>query len=236
MGRKCLPRLHLFPSRTVLLGIAPIVLCAASPAFGDPIQITSGNVYQVASWTGYDPPFGFQLSGGQTSLGGITYNLGIGRAVSVGDTLTLSETISVSADPFRTGPGQQTVEGVTYNNVFLAGTLNFAATPVTLTTDETDGFGTPFTMSGSISLFAADPSRPIRAAEPFLIVPIEGRGTASLFLAPRGGMLAESSVGYHFTDTAVSPTPEPATLTLLGSGLILTVARTRAKRRWRGEL
>jgi hypothetical protein len=230
MGKKCVARFHVFPSRTILLGIAPIMLCAASPAFGDPIQITSGNVYQVASWTGYDPPFGFQLSGGQTSLGGITYSLGAGEAVSVGDTINLSETISVSADPFRTGPYQQTVDGVTYDRVFLAGTLSFAATPVTLTSDETDGFSTPFTMNGSISLFAADPSRPICAAEPFLIVPIEARGIASLSLASRGGMLAENSLGYHFTDTAVSPTPEPATLTLLGSGLILAVARARGKR------
>jgi len=231
VGKTRVARLHLFPLRSILLGTTAIgLICAPSPAFSDPVQITSGSVYQVASWTGYDPPFGFGLTGAQTSLGGITYSLGVGGSVSVGDTIALSETISVSADPFRTGPYQQTVDGVTYSNVFLAGTLHFAATPETLTGDATDGFDTPFTMNGSISLFGVDPSRPTRAAEPFLIVPIEGRGTASLSLASRGGMLAESSVTYRFADPPMSPTPEPATLTLLASGLVVAVARARGKR------
>jgi hypothetical protein len=233
MGKAGLAALQLFPSRSIVLGTAAIgMMCAASPAFSDPVQITGGNVYTVASWTGYDPPFGFELTGAQTSLGGITYTLPAGSVVNAGDTINLSETISVSADPFRTGPGQQTVDGVTYSNVFLAGTLHFAATPGTLPSGETDGFDTPFTMDGSISLFRPDPSSPYSAGEPVLIVPIEGRGTASLSFFPRGGMLAASSVTYRFADTPVSATPEPATLTLLGGGLIVTLARGRARRSW----
>src|SRR5579859_8122597 len=128
MGKVGLAALQLFPSGSIRLGIAAVgMICAASPAFSDPLQITGGNVYTVASWTGYDPPFGFGLTGAQTSLGGITYTLPAVSVVNAGNTINLSETISVSADPFRTGPDQQTVDGVTYSNVFLAGTLHFVA-------------------------------------------------------------------------------------------------------------
>jgi|SRR5579872_4158574 len=232
MGKAGFVTLHLFPSCSILLGIATIgMICAASPAFSDPLQITGGSVYTVASWTGYDPPFGFGLTGAQTALGGITYTLPAGSLVA-GDTINLSETISVSADPFRTGPSQQTMDGVTYRNVFLAGALHFAAMPGTLPGDQPDVFETPFTMDGSISLFRPDPSGPRPAGDPLLILPIEGHGTASLSFLPRGGLLSASSVTYRFADTPVSPTPEPATLTLLGGGLLAAVARGRAKRGW----
>lgn len=225
MAKKNVVRLYLCPSPAILFAIAAIVMCAAAPALGNPVQITSGTMYDVATWTGYDPPFGWQLSGDQTALGGITYTLGPGGFVSVGDTINLSQRFSVSADPFRTGPSQQTVEGVTYKNVYLAGMVSFAATPAILTGDETSGLDTPFTMTGTISLFA------MPLGDPFLTVPIEGRGTASLSLVPRGGMLRESSVYYRFAEA--SPTPEPATLTLLGGGLLLALAR--GKRRGRDD-
>jgi len=187
-------------------------------------------VYTAAASTGYDPPFGFGLSGSQVSLGGVTYTLASGSAVNIGDEINLSGTISVSTDPLRIGPSQQTVNGVTYGDVFLTGTLNFVATPATLLSNGTDAFNTPFTMNGSISLFHPDPLTAFRASEPFLTVPIGESGTASLSLFPRGDILTEGSVLYHFAATPASPTPEPATLTLLGGGLVIAVAARRAGR------
>jgi len=216
---------HLFSSRSILLALGAVVLiCGAPPAFGDPLVITVGGVSLVAGWTGSDPPFGFGLTGDQTSIGGITFAQAAGSFVNQGDLITLGDTISVSANPQTTGPSAQTVGGVTYSDVFLAGTLHFAAAPATLTAS---AFTTPFTMAGSISLYRPDSSNPFLRGDLLFTVPIEGRGTASLGVVPRGGMLEESSVAYSFAPAAPDPTPEPGTLALLGCGLVLAIGRAR---------
>jgi hypothetical protein len=223
--------LHFCPSRSFLLCVTAVAMMYAAPqAFADPVLITGGSVFKAAIWTGSDPPFGFQLTGDGTALGGVTFSQAVGSFVKVGDTINLSDTISVSADPFHTGPAQQQVAGVTYSGVFLQGTLHLAATPATLTAGDTDRFDTPFTMDGSISLSQPDPVHPGTAGELLLTTPIEGRGTASMFLTPVAGMPRETSVSYNFAEAPVSATPEPTTLALLGGGLVVAVGRARAKR------
>jgi hypothetical protein len=232
MGRVWLARLHLFRSRGVLVSLAAAaVMFTGTAAFADPIVITGGGVWLPAVWTGLDPPFGWDLTGARTSLGGITFSQTGGSFVQPGDPINLSNTLTVSANPFRTGPFEQTVNGVTYSGVFLSGTLNFSATPGTVTSADSVGFDTPFTMDGSLSLFQGDASNPFSPGSLLFTIPVEGRGTASLGLVPRAGMMAGTSVSYAFADPAASPTPEPATLTLLGSGVLVMVDRARRKRR-----
>jgi hypothetical protein len=224
-------RTHLFPSSSLVPGLAAVAaICAASPAVADPVLITGGNAYSAAVWTGYDPPFGFQLTGDRTSLGGITFTLADIGFYNVGDVIDLSSTFSVSSDPYRTGPFEQTVEGVAYTEVFLSGTLRFTAAPVTLTSPDAAAVEAPFTMDGSISLFRPDPVNSFQRGESFLTFAIAGSGTASLGLSPLGGTLAGTFVNYGFTAPPADPTPEPATLLLVGSGLVTTIARTRRTR------
>lgn len=226
-------RLHLFHSRLILVILAVVAAsCTAVPAFADPIVITGGGISLPAIWTGLDPPFGWTLTGSGTSLGGITFAQDGGALVNVGDPINLSSTIGVSASPFRTGPFSQTVNGVTYNSVFLSGTLNFSATPGRVTSaDTTTGFQTPFTMDGSVSLFQGDPAQPFSPGALLFTSPMTGRGTASMSLFPRAGAFVSFGVSYTFADPAPDPTPEPATLALLGGGLVVAVGRARRKRR-----
>jgi hypothetical protein len=221
-------RTHFFPSASLVPGLVVVAaICAAPPASADPVLITGGGVYSAAVWTGYAPPFGFQLTGDQTSLGGITFTLAGNGFYNVGDVIDLSSTFSVSADPYRTGPYGQTVEEVGYTEVFLTGTLRFTAAPVTLNSADAAAVNAPFTMDGSISLFRPDPVNSFQRGESFLTFPVAGSGTASLSLSPRGGMLAGTFVGYGFTAPPTDVTPEPATLLLVGSGLVTTIVRMR---------
>jgi PEP-CTERM motif-containing protein len=233
MARMWWARPHLCASGSVLVGLAAAaVMFAGTPAMADPIVITGGDVSLPAPWTGLDPPFGWSLSGDGFALGGITFSQAGGSFVTAGDVINPSDTIDVSANPFRTGPFQQTVNGATYSGVFLSGALHFAATPGTLTSNEAAGFNTPFSMDGYVSLFQADPSNPFLPGDLLFTIPIAGHGIASVRLEPRAGMLSEMGVDYRFTkDTVVAATPEPGTVALLGSGLLVAVGRMRRQRR-----
>jgi len=74
----------------------------------------------------------------------------------------------------------------------------------------------PFTVAASFY-------HPIEASGAFVTDSISGSGTARVFLVPNtGGNWMVSSVLYN-----VAPTPEPATVVLLGSGLLALIARRR---------
>jgi PEP-CTERM motif-containing protein len=131
----------------------------------------------------------------------------------------------------RTGhplnPLRATVGGVEYQNVSIASDMNFNTGTVVLAETEPGRarFNEPMNFDGTLKIFAEGGSTLFDAT-------ILGTGSAMALYQggfagqpPTFGLLA---FGYAFNGTA-SPTPEPSTLLLLGSGLVILAGR----RRWR---
>jgi len=123
------------------------------------------------------------------------------------------------------GSGNAQFGTVSYPDVTLFGTLDFAATPVTFEppTNEFFFMRASFTFNGQI--------RGIAAGQQAFATDITGSGTAfRVFDRAQGGnwLGGENQFQYRFTDSA--PVPEPATLLLFGSGGAITaIIRRRAR-------
>ena len=203
-----------------------IVMFAAPAVFADPIIINGGTVYFASVGLGYDPPFGFQLTGERTQIGGITYTQGGQSFLNVGDVVNLGSSLSVSST-LNSGPFEQVVNGVHLTDVILRGSLHFAAAPVRFNGDMSRGITAPFTMDGQLSFFRYDPHQD---GELLLTASVSGRGTASLGMYPLTDFFRATFTTYTFRADPPTPAPEPGTLALFGSGLIAAIARSRRKR------
>jgi len=202
------------------------VTLSASPTFADPIVVTGGHVVVPSFFGSNFPPFGFDLIGQNTKILGLTYSM-TGGFLKVGGVVTLGNQISISS--FPSGQDEQ-VEGRFFKNVVVRGILNLTGAPVTITRESTE-FQTPFTMSGSISLFDFDGGH--RSETPFFTATLAGQGTASTgYFGPEvDGAFRSSGNFYRFESLPASPMPEPGTLTLLAGGLATIAMRTHRRRR-----
>ena len=128
------------------------------------------------------------------------------------------------------------LNGVTFNQVFFDGVLNFTGS-VVLPDNYVPGqpFEVPFTMQGQLIGFipCPDPVSILRCEQVFDIS-LNGAGIATVAGISNFFPNGPRSVGYRFSPSPET-IPEPATLGLLGAGL-LALLRGSRKRRARSRL
>lgn len=191
------------------------VIAVAMPVSADPVTVTAGSVVLGSPASGEDPPFGFSLTGGSTSIIGETFALGI-AGVNPGQIVNLTTTVAPS---FVNHPLPETVDGVTYS-AWLSGQMAFSVMPFAVSGS---AFTTPFTMTGVFSGF----DNAQRTGTPLFTVNLTGAGTASLVGLEDIGdaYLVRGGTVFDFSQTDVSPTPEPSSLLLVAAGLVALVVQ-----------
>ena len=211
--------------------IAATLLVVGVPAHAhaDPIVLTAGFVGQSS---GNDLP-GFTVRGSNSSFTGVLGIAGVVCCVfSPGDVVKLTGFFPITALPFQTST--QLVDGTAFHDTFLRGQMTFTAAPfvapaVAAGSDQFS-FTTSFTMTGQISGFTGSLADPLEVFS----VPVAGTGSAIVggHTANNGSLFVGTFLGFNLQDPA--PTPEPATLLMVGAALaggLGATARRRVKNR-----
>jgi hypothetical protein len=216
------------PRLRTLLIVATTLAIVGVPhrANADPIVVTGGSIIQTF---GIDLP-GFTVTGTDSRFTGV---LAIGGerccGFSPGDLVDVSRSFPVSPLPVQSST--QIAGGTAYPDAYLRGSFTFTAVPFVAPpiTGDSDSFllTTSFDMTGQLSGFTGP------QASPSLLfsVPIAGSGIATVSgSVPGGQFYVGNSIAFQFQDPNASPTPEPATVVLVGTA-ILGVFAAAARRR-----
>lgn len=213
---------------TVVLGAL-----ASAPAFADPIQITGGQL------TGYLPGSSFTFTGDGLALAGSGDSGSVStiflncRPCSDANPVTVDFGDRYTAAVYSGQPG--TFEGVTYPATFLNANLEFTGPSFSTAILSPSNLilTAPFSMMGTIDNYASNPLTAV--GPPLFTASVFGSGTvtAQFTAVPNGDgqgntLFDVTRLTYQFE--AAAPTPEPASLLLLGTGAAGLIARRRRQR------
>jgi hypothetical protein len=217
---------RLLPSTFFLI----ILLVFSSEARADSLVVLDGS-FRITS-TMLNPVFDFSGQG-----------VSVSNSASPGDTGAVDARCAAcpagsavslfSRHAGMLGAGPAAIGGVSYNQLFYAGILEFRGTVVIPSSNaQTLTLVAPFTFTGMLQACSTNPFLNGCDGAQFLSTTLSGQGWAVLELVSiqGAGLYDFRSVTYNFGS---QPVPEPATLLLLGTGLAGVAARYRRRRQSR---